>query len=217
MTESTHPLETALATTLKRLLQWGVPMAILALILKSPGPDEGLLAYSVIHLLLIEIAVLVLISELAPLLDTPWFPESRRSWLASGVSLVALVTGFAALLMLATAAAGRYDPSMQFLQLLSAMDIAWVTAALFFGARKLWGTGWAWLLGALIVLACVASIAAYLNAVGFSTSGGWIVDSQKMMTIVIPADMAAAIVAIAVLLAAGWPVSQPTEQRRPQS
>jgi amino acid permease len=130
---------------------------------------------------------------------------------------VALVTGFAALLMLATAAAGRYDPSMQFLQLLSAMDIAWVTAALFFGARKLWGPRWAWLLGAVIVLACVASIAAYLGAVGFSADGGWIVDARKMWTIVIPSDMAAAVAAIAVLLAAGWPVSQPTEQRSPQS
>ena len=137
-------------------------------------------------------------------------------WLASAASLIAIVTGFAALLTLATSAAARYEPSLQFLQLLSSLDIAWVTAALFYGAWKLWGRLPAWILGSLIVVACVGSIAVYLNVVGFTESGGWLVDAPRMMTIVIPADMVAAVVALSVLLSAGLKTDQATVQRSPQ-
>ena len=161
------------------------------------------------------LAVLVLAAEMAPLLDAPWFATTRRPWLVSAISLVALITGFAALLTLATSAAARYDPSMQFLQLLSSLDIAWVTSAMFFGAWRMWGRLAAWLLGSLIIVACVASIAAYLSIVGFAPGGDWLVDGSELLRIVIPADMVAAIAAIAVLLGAGF--SQPTVQRSPQS
>ena len=194
---------------------WVIPLSAFMLFIEAPSPEEGLLAYSTIHLLLLQLAVLVLAAELAPLLNTPWFPAVRRQWLASAVSLVALVTGFAALLTLATSAAARYDPSFQFLQLLSSLDIAWVTSAMFFGAWRMWGRTAAWVLGTVIIVVCVASIAFYLNVVGFTPAGGWLVDGGELLRIVIPADMVAAIAAIAVLLGAGF--SQPTVQRNPQS
>ncbi len=201
---SSHPLETALGLSLKRLLQWGIPLSVIGLVFKAPAPDDGLLVYKIAHLLVLQVAALVLAAELAHLLDRPWFATVRRSWMASAASLIAVVTGFSALLTLATSAAARYEPSLQFLQLLSSLDIAWVTAALFYGAWKLWGRFSAWMLASLIVVACVASIAAYLNVVGFADSGGWLVDGSKLWTIVIPADMAAATVALSVLLVAGW-------------
>jgi len=40
---------------------------------------------------------------------------------------------------LATSAALRYDPSLQFLQLLSSLDIAWAATALALGARRRFG------------------------------------------------------------------------------
>lgn len=214
--QSAHPLESALGVGLKRLLQWGIPLSLLALIFEAPGPQDGLLGYNLAHLVVLQVAALLLAAELAPFLDRPWFLAVSRSWLASAASLIAIVTGFAALLTLATSAAARYEPSLQFLQLLSSLDIAWVTAALFYGAWKLWGRPTAWVLGSLIVVACVASIAVYLNVVGFTESGGWLVDASRMMTIVIPADTVAAVVALAVLLSAGWKADQPIEQRNPQ-
>lgn len=214
--QSAHPLESALGVGLRRLLQWGIPLSLLALIFEAPGPQDGLLGYNLAHLVVLQVAALLLAAELAPLLDRPWFPAVSRSWLASAASLIAIVTGFAALLTLATSAAARYEPSLQFLQLLSSLDIAWVTAALFYGAWKLWGRPMAWVLGSLIVVACVASIAVYLNVVGFTESGGWLVDASRMMTIVIPADIVAAVVALTVLLSAGWKSDQPIEQRNPQ-
>jgi len=214
--ESAHPLESALWVGLKRLLQWGIPLSVLALVFEAPDPEAGLLTYNMVHLIVLQVAALLLAAELAPLLNRPWFPAVSRHWLASAASLIAIITGFAALLTLATSAAARYEPSLQFLQLLSSLDIAWVTAALFYGAWKLWGRLTAWVLGSLIIVACVASIAVYLNVVGFTESGGWLVDGTRMMTIVIPADMVAAVVALSVLLSAGWNADQATEQRSPQ-
>jgi hypothetical protein len=185
--------------------------------LKKPAPTDRLLGYNLVHLLAMMIATLLLTVDLAPLLDRPWFPGVRRPWLASAASLIALVTGFAALLTLATSAAAGYDPSLQFLQLLSSLDIAWVTAAIFFGAWSLWGRGSAWVLGSLVVIACVASIAAYLNVVGFTDQGGWLVDAGKLVRIVISADIVTAIVSLAVLLSAAWKKDQPMAQRSPQS
>ena len=50
-----------------------------------------------------------------------------------------LVTGVVALVTLASSAALRFPPSMQFLQLLSAVDIAWAATALVVGADRAWG------------------------------------------------------------------------------
>ncbi|MDH3190884.1 MAG: hypothetical protein OEM39_09665 [Acidimicrobiia bacterium] len=200
-----------------RYLLWiGFPLALVALLV--PAPDDGtLLSYSLVHLLILQLAALLLVDRLAPSLGRTWFRENSRPWLASAASLVAIVTGFAALLTLGTAAASRFDPSLQFLQLLSSLDIAWATAALYLGARALWNRNIACVLGLGLVIACLGSIAAYLDTVGFRGSGGWLVDGNQLMRLVIPADMAAAAIALTTLLVAARRQGAPTEQRNPQS
>ena len=53
--------------------------------------------------------------------------------------------------------------------------------------------------GTVIGVACVVSIWNYLRVVGFSSDGGWLVDGAQLMKLVIPFDMAAAVVAVTVL------------------
>lgn len=213
---SRQPLEAILAISLKRLLMWGVALSLGMFLVPAPAVGDSLLFYNLAHLTVLQIATYALVIELTPLTDRPWFASTKRSWLASVVSLIAVVVGFSALLTLATSAVARYDVSLQFLQLLSSMDIAWVVAALYIGARKLWGNGTAAVLGSIILAACVASIALYLQTVGFTESGGWLVDSEAMYRIVISSDTVAAILSLTVLLAAVRSV-QRTEQAKPHS
>lgn len=213
---SRHPLEAILAIGLNRLLMWGVPLSIGMLLVRAPAADDGLLLYTLVHLTVVQIATFTLLMKLTHLTDQPWFTHTKRAWLASVASLVAAAVGFSGLLTLATSAAARYDVSLQFLQLLSSLDIAWVVAALYIGARKLWGNGTALVLGSVILAACVASIALYLQAVGFTDSGGWLVDGAAMYRIVVSSDTVAAVLALAVLLAASRS-DQRTEQARPHS
>ena len=118
--------------------------------------------------------------------------------IASGVVVIVLVTGVVALVTLASSAALRYPPSLQFLQLLSAVDIAWVVAAFVIGAGRAWGRSAGVIGGLLVGIVCVAAIYAYLGLVGFGPAGEWIVDGSALWTRVIPVDMAAALGAIAV-------------------
>jgi hypothetical protein len=164
----------------------------------------------------LQVVTFGLVVELTSLTDQPWFNHLKKAWLASTASLVAVVVGFSALLTLATSAAAQYETSLQFLQLLSSLDIAWVVAALYIGARKLWGRGIALVLGSMILLACVASIALYLQTVGFTESGGWLVDVNAMFRIVISSDTIAALLSLTILFAAARSV-QRTEQPRPHS
>lgn len=46
---------------------------------------------------------------------------------------------------------------------------------------------------------CVWSIWNYLRTVGFTSDGGWIVDRSSLLTLVIPYDIAAAVMAIGAL------------------
>ena len=211
-TASRHPVETILTTGLKRLLMWGVPLSVLALIFEAPEPNDGLLTYNLVHLTVLQVATALFAMEMASLTDHPWFEGMKRRWLASTASLIAAVVGFSALLTLATSAAARYDPSLQFLQLLSSMDIAWVVAGIYLGSRKLWGRPIDLILGLIILAACVGSIALYLQTVGFSVDGGCLMDGSAMSRIVLPADTVAALLALVILLGA-----QRTEQARPQS
>jgi len=213
---SRHPLESILAVGLKRLLMWGIPLSIAMFLVPAPGPDGSLLFYSLAHLMVLQIATFGFAIEITALTDEPWFTDTKRAWLASVASLVAAVVGFSALLTLATSAAARYDVSLQFLQLLSSLDIAWVVAALYIGARKLWSRNLGLLLGSVILAACVGSIALYLQTVGFTESGGWLIDGDALFRIVIPADTVAALLSLTILFAAFKSV-QRTEQARPHS
>ncbi len=60
---------------------------------------------------------------------------------------------------------------------------------------------------------CVVSIWNYLRVVGFDAQGGWVVDRSELLTLVIPFDVAAAVMAIGALLAADRRVL-PVDSRR---
>jgi hypothetical protein len=152
-----------------------------------------------------QLSLVVLLSILAtvrvmPLVDGVWFnaygwSASRRRFGATA-ALVVMVTGVVALVTLASSAALRLTPSLQFLQLLSALDIAWAGAALMIGVRWLRGTRPAYLAGSMLALVCVLSVWNYLRVVGFGPSGEWVVDAGEMMRLVLPFDMVAAVMAL---------------------
>jgi hypothetical protein len=195
-------------------------------LLLVPVPADPLLLFTV-HLSAVVALAVVVAVRLAPLADEDWFTD--RGWsmllsrLAAAIVVIVLVTGLGALVTLATSAALRYQPSLQFLQLLSVLDIAWAGAAIVIGARRLWGDRAGIAGGVLLGVFCVWSIWNYLNTVGFETDGGWLVRGDEIMRLVMPYDMAAAVVAVVLLVAGSRraasvePLRQATEQARPQS
>jgi signal transduction histidine kinase len=192
------------------------------LLLAVPTP-HGSTPWILFHLTVLVAFGLVVTMALVEELDTPWFTGLRpkTSILGSSVSLVVLATGAVALVTLASSAALRLDPSMQFLQLLSALDIAWVAGATAIGARLAAGRIAGWAAGGAIVVVCVWSVATYLNAVGYTPAGGWLVDGDAMWRYILPYDMAAAVIAIGTLTFgvrrraeadARQPMAQPSRQ-----
>ena len=183
-----------------RSLVWMTTGAATAVpLLIVPQPDDPLLT-ATIHLAALVAFSVGLVFHLAPLADQPWFTTTslgdrgRRG--ASWVLLVVLVTGATGLVTLATSAALRYDASLQFLQVLSALDIAWAAAALMLGLRRRRGVRAA-LAGALALgVVCVWAIWRYLDVVGFTEAGGWIVSASDLNTLVLPYDMGAAALAV---------------------
>lgn len=191
-------------TSLERALivatKWTVVGLILSLLLLlvDVGPDPT-------RPFLIQLSVLVgfgvaLTTVLLRHTGDDWFQDPGWSHAlrltGSGAGIVALVTGAVALVSLASSAAMQYDASTQFLQLLSALDIAWASAAVMIGAYRLWTRSAAVIGGIVLGVFCVWSIWFYLDAVGFGAEGEWIVSGSDMMTRVIPFDMMAATVAV---------------------
>jgi hypothetical protein len=172
-----------------------------------------------VHLTALVLLGLLASIRLAPFAGVDWFlgQSWSRFWrgIASGVSVVFLVTGMVGLVALASSAALRYPPSMQFLQLLSALDIAWAGAALVVGVYRAWRLPAAIAAGSLLAVICIWSIWWYLDAVGFGPNGEWIVDASVLMRRVLPFDVAAAVMAIGALLYGTR--RQAIEQARPQS
>ena len=212
-----HPLERALVTTVRRL---AFSLAVSVPLVAVPTTDHPL------RLFLGQMAVIVIFGialaiRLSALVEAPgWFveadwPEGRRR-LAAASAIVALVTGAVALVTLASSAALRLEPSLQFLQLLSTMDIAWTGAAIAIGSYLRWGTRAAWIGGGLLGVFCIYSIWSYLDAVGFTADGGWVVSGSDLMRHVIPFDVAAAVMAVGILSFGAY-AGLPTEQARPQS
>ena len=183
-----------------------VPFLLLGLVLSLPlllvDWEPPPLTLVTVHLSALTLLGLAAAIRLAPYAGDDWF--LGRAWSAfwrlagSGVVVIVLVTGVVALVTLASSAALRYPPSMQFLQLLSAVDIAWVVTALVVGAGRAWGRTAAVIGGIIIGVVCVAAIWRYLDIVGFGPNGEWIVDGTELWRNVIPADMAAALAAIGV-------------------
>ncbi|HSG78579.1 MAG TPA: hypothetical protein VLD62_03290 [Acidimicrobiia bacterium] len=197
----------------------GAAAAVPVLVL--PAPDDPMLTV-VLHLSVITLFALALAVHLAGLLDEGWFTGSglsdRARAAAAGAWIVVLTTGATGLATLATSAAFRYEPSLQFLQLLSALDIAWVVATFTIGLRW-WFDASAGVAGGFAMgTVCVWSIWTYLNAVGFTPEGGWLVDGGEIARLVLPFDLMAAVMAIAAFsIGVRRAHSQPTEQPSSQS
>lgn len=193
-------------TVLARSLLWtmvGAAAAIPTLVV--PQPADPLLTV-VIQLSLVVVFAISLAFHLAPFVDEPWFAGfevGRRARMALTWAVVVFaVTGAAGATMLATSAALRYDPSLQFLQLVAGSGMAGCAAAVVLGSRHRIGSRTA-LGGAVVVLIVgVGSLWRYLDAVGFTAAGGWIVDASKLARLVLPYD-AAVVIAALVAFSAG--------------
>ena len=199
-------------------LAGGVAVALTLLAVPS---SWSLLAVTTAHLAALVAMGLVLAVRLAPLVAEPWFSESAwsqpRRRLAAAATLIAVIALVVGLVTLATSAALRLQPSLQFLQLISALDIAWAAAALVIGVWLLRGGRAAWVAGTLLGVVCVAALWNYLRVVGFETDGGWLVDGSRLWTLVIPADMVAATVAVITATIGLRRLDQPMAQASDQS
>ncbi len=205
---------------LVRSVGWLAAGLVMSLPLLALPTSDHLLLVTTIHLTALVGLGLATAWALTPLADDTWFAATRLGgeWrlLASATGVVALATGVVGLVTLASSAALRLAPSLQFLQLLSALDIAWAGAAIVVGLRRWRGDVAAVGGGVALAVVCVWSIWRYLDQVGFAADGGWQVDGERLMTLVIPYDMAAAVVAAAVLVVGTRRVHR-TAQPSPQS
>ena len=194
--EDAGPVELALAVALKLLAVW-LPIALLLLAVPQADGDR-LLDTIAIHLTTVVAIGLMATSGMLVLTRAPWFvgPVGARERFATIAGLVSIVVGLVALLTLASSAALRYDPSMQMLQLLSALDVAWVTSATMVGASWIWGRRVGRVAAWLMTAACVFSNWNYLRVVGFDADGGWVVDGGELVRLVLPFDVVAAVIAV---------------------
>jgi len=211
------PIEKALVRTVRWLLGGLVASLPLLFVTVSDEP----LGWFVAQLGILVAFGIALTIDLMAYGDEPWFvgtawiPAVRET--ASGIGLVVLVTGTVGLVTLASSAALRFDPSTQFLQLLSALDIAWAGAALAIGVYRATSRTWAIVAAGALGIVCVWSIWNYLSIVDFGPNGSWVVSGSDLMRYVIPFDIAAATMAVGAFLFGVRARLQATEQPRPQS
>lgn len=185
------PLERSART----VLVWGLTgTAAAPPLLAVPRPDDPLVLV-LIHLVALVGFGAAFADRLAARTEVAWF-GGRSGWLLTATWIVVLTSGVVGLVTLATSAALRYDPSLQFLQALSALDIAWAGAALIVGVWWWRGRGAAVAAVAVLIAVCVWSIWRYLDIVGFGPDGSWIVDGARLRELVLPYDMAAAAIAL---------------------
>lgn len=180
-----------------------------------------------VHLAIVVLFGFNLTLRVAPHATASWFHDGNRGvgtrLTFSGIVAVIIVTGVVGLVTLASSAALQLQPSLQFLQLLSALDIAWVVAALVIGGTRAWSRPVGMALGLSVGAFCIWSIWNYLRIVGFASDGGWLLDGSQLMRLVLPFDMAAALLAIGVFVvgtrraAAATSTLQPIEQLSAQS
>ena len=209
---------------MERAVLAAVPFLLVGLALSLPlllVPGPVTITMVIVHLAGLVVLGLVAAWRLAPLAGGDWFLGSGWSsfWrlAASGVAVVFLVTGMVGLVTLASSAALRFPPSMQFLQLLSALDIAWAGTALIVGTWRLWGGRAAIVAAVVLGFVCVWAIWSYLDAVGIGPSGEWIVDVAALNRHVLPFDVIAAVAAVVMFVLGTRRAAQAMEQASPQS
>lgn len=185
--------------TLARSALWATAGCSAAVpLLLAPAPEAPLLTFT-IDLSLLAAFAIALSFHLAPLSDEPWFSGTElgggaRS-MAGGAVLVVAVAGSTGLVALATSVALRYDASLQYLQLLSSLDIAGAAAALILGWRRWWGPRGVGVAAALLGAMCVWAVWRYLDVAGFTVSGGWVVDGRRLRSLILPYNLGATLVA----------------------
>lgn len=180
-----------------------------------------------VHLVVIVVFGFALALQVAPHATASWFDDGNRDprtrLIYSGIVAVIIVTGVVGLVTLASSGALQLQPSLQFLQLLSALDIAWVVTALVIGGTRGWSRTVGIVSGLLVGAFCIWSIWNYLRIVGFTPDGGWLLDGRQLMKLVLPFDMVAALMATTVFVvgtrraAATAAMPQPIEQLSAQS
>lgn len=194
------PIERALLRT----VPWLVAGLVMSLPLLLIDVSDEPLGWFIAQLGLLVVFGIALSISIMVYGDEPWFIGTSWSGAvreaASGVGLIVLVTGTVGLVTLASSAALRFDPSTQFLQLLSALDIAWAGAALVIGVHRAASRRWAISAAGVLGIVCVWSIWSYLSAVGFGPNGAWIVSGSDLMRYVLPFDVVAAVMAITAFL-----------------
>lgn len=192
----------------------------LLLAVPAPGTDhEGLLAASTAHLATsMGLALMLSLWVVWPTFrgwtnERLWFAGLREParFFATAVVHVAAVGGVTLLVALAWAAALRLQPSLQYLQLISVLDVVWgvvaLTAALGFLSRSLpTPVGRSATAGvvSLFVAYCQWPLWRYLANVGFTPDGGWKVDGGAMWRYILPFDMVAALFVLSVVGLALW-------------
>ncbi len=166
--------------------------------------DVPLLVGFTAHLAALVAFGLGLAHALAPRSDEAWFSSLRYpgvAQLASAAAVVIIVTGVVGLVTLASSAALRFHPSTQFLQLISALDIAWATTAVLLGVRWARSRRLATWAASALGIVCVWSIWRYLVNVGFGPDGEWLVTRAALFEYVLPFDVAAAFLAVGAVVA----------------
>lgn len=197
----THPFEVGLRVG-TRWVVYGLVVSVVGFLIPH-DTDAARLWVVALHVTALTVFILALTHRLAAVFDPEVFHHfgafGRR--LGTDAALVALVTGATALITLASSATLGYQPSLQFLQLISALDIAWTTAGFYLGVRRLSGRRWAGpAAGVLMGTMCVLSLVRYLMEIGLGPDGGWDVQGPEMVRLVIPADTVAAVLTIGALI-----------------
>jgi hypothetical protein len=197
----THPFEVGLRVGTRWVI-YGVVASVAGFLVPHDSDTTRLWVVS-LHVTALTVFIFALTNRLAAAFDPVVFDHfgafGRR--LGTDAALVALVTGATALVTLASSATLGYQPSLQFLQLISALDIAWTTAGFYLGVRRLSGARWAGpAAGVFMGSMCVMSLVRYLMAIGFGPDGGWDVQGAQMLRLVIPADTVAAVLTIGALI-----------------
>ncbi len=160
-----------------------------------------------IQLGLLSALALFLAYRLLAHVSSLWFAGAglRAPWQALGTALgyVVLVTGSVGLVCLASSAALRYQPTTQFLQLLSSLDIAWATSTVMVAVHWLWKRRILTLLaGAGVVVVCVWVIVRYIDKGAFGPRGAWRLRAGELWEYVLVYDVVVAALAIGLLVVA---------------